>query len=90
MKHYEDLWVEAEKLSQDLKQEVGSSISAAIAHLEMLKNCPENMRSYHMGMLIFNTCAISQVLNVNTFPALQKVITDKKSETFDPDEPLDT
>ena len=54
MIHYEELWENAEKLTADLKQELSGSISGAIAHLEMVKNCPTNMYDYHVGMMIFN------------------------------------
>lgn len=85
MKHFEELWESAEKVTSDLKLELAASISGAMAHLEMLKGCPNNMYDYHMGMLIFNICSISRILNVNTYTALQKIITDKKSELLDPD-----
>ncbi|HVI41609.1 MAG TPA: hypothetical protein VM577_13230 [Anaerovoracaceae bacterium] len=84
MKHYEELWEDGERLTDKLEQDLPSSISGAIAHLEMLKNCPSNMYDYHTGMLILNICSISRILNVNTYSALLKMITDKKAEMLEP------
>lgn len=85
IKHFENLWEDAEKLTGSLEQDLASSISGAAAHLEMMKNCPTNMYDYHVGMLLFNICSISRILNVNTYTALQKMITDKKAEMLEPD-----
>lgn len=83
MKHFETLWEESEKISAELKEELSQAYSDVKTHLEMLKICPQNRYDYHMGMLIFNLSTISRLLNINTYIALDKIITDKKADLLE-------
>jgi hypothetical protein len=78
--HYEDLWEQAEALSGIDKEQAAALIQK---HLQLLLNDTETMREYHMGIVIFNLCAISKILNINAYTALHKTIIDKQSELLD-------
>jgi hypothetical protein len=78
--HFESLWEQAEQL-QDIELDI--SINDIEECLSAVQKCDVDMREYHMGLLIFNLCNISKKLNINTYVALQKTITDKKSEKLE-------
>lgn len=81
--HFETLWENAELLTAQETISAEEVIKQIEEQLRLLQSDSPIMHEYHMGEVIFNLCKVSRILNINTYLALQKTITDKKSEILE-------
>lgn len=80
MMHFEILWEQAEGLQKDNKIVVEECITRIQDHLKSLQTDDSLMHEYHIGLVIYNLCNISRILNINAYTSLQKAVTDAQSE----------
>jgi hypothetical protein len=76
MKHFEDLWNEAEGLVEP--KPLGKRIEEIKNLLDKVQNSPEDF-----GNILFQLSGLSRDLNVNVYSALELSINDVKIETYD-------
>jgi len=84
MKHFEELWNEAESL-----QKKAAPIKRMDALVSILENCKNNPPTSHedveefMSNLLFEMAGLSKDMNVNVAAALNKAITDAKIDQYE-------
>lgn len=87
MKHFEQLWNEAEKLS--LESHTHSSTDELAKELQEIAlawvTYTDEQRAAGTGTILYQLCALSARLRVNTFAALQEAIQDEKTKILDPE-----
>lgn len=84
VKHFEHLWEEAEKFSIQNKQTIPvivKEISNDINLFEISSNIEDSSQIF--GRVLYNLCALSQQLNVNTFTSLLKELNNQKIEVME-------
>lgn len=97
MKHFEDLWTEAEELFENDDQQLSEIITEIKYDLDdLLIVCSSNNPTTEaiippedlLGDIIFNLTKISKKLNINTYTALNNAITEEKIETLEENEEI--
>ena len=88
MKHFEDIWNEAEAVASKFPEqtqlaELTQQIKAEIDKLPTVTTLEEQAEI--IGAVLFSICDITRQLNMNSAAALQNSIDAKKSELLDPD-----
>jgi hypothetical protein len=80
--HFEDIWNEAEKLSDNKTDlEFISSLKEEIDTLEKLTDPMERAES--MGSVLFLLAALSKAYNINVAAALKNAITNRKIDIYE-------
>ena len=95
MKHFEDVWVEAERVAVELEKSGGSVYSSADAMLEYCKSLSEGVGDgdaeemvKDLGMMLFYTAHICQEFGLNSWTALNNAMNDFKVKLNDQGEDL--
>lgn len=84
MKHFEEMWNEAETL-----QKKGAPIDRMRLLAKMLEDCEKDPPKSHedveefMSSLLFEMAGLSKDMNVNVAAALNKAITDAKIDQYE-------
>jgi len=76
-RHFENIWVEAEKLSDG---DLGATISKIKQELDNIDS-PEDAESF--GLVLFLLANISRQLNINVAAALQQAINNYKVDNLE-------
>lgn len=70
MKHFEDLWEESENLSNT------KSVKESIAKIRKLLKTIDSQESF--GKVLYELSAISKLMNINVYTALQIIVDEEK------------
>lgn len=84
MKHFEELWEEAEKLSASSSFSINEIIIELVKDLKNL--VLSDNKNYLMGKIIFNLACISYKYNINVYTALVDSINDFRSSQLELEE----
>jgi hypothetical protein len=85
MKHFEQLWEEAEDLSHKLEKiNYKTSLQALRHNIDNIVDAKvlETNEAESMGEILFALAFLSKKLNINVFAALQHSIEEKKIENY--------
>lgn len=89
MKHFENLWEEAEEVISKANEE---KEIYAIDEIQSCVECFWDAETYNraeleqiMGKLLLHVCLLSKTHNINTYAVLKEAMNDMKVEILDPD-----
>lgn len=89
MKHFEDIWNEAEFITTKLPDKLITShireIKAKLGKLENVLDKPSEV-GLMIGSILFDVCYLTYKLNINSAAALKTVVEFHKINLLDPDE----
>lgn len=90
IKHFEQLWEEAEEIIWKAHQEeeidaVNEIQSRARTFWAFGDDNHQAMLEQAMGELLLHACLLSKKYNINTYAVLKEAMNDLKVETLDPD-----
>ena len=87
MKHFEEIYEDAEKLSENVDTVSSNYFQCLIEDLELLESLMNTSTSARQqeifGDILFSLCAISKKLNINAYEALQNAMNKIRAEIFD-------
>jgi len=85
MNHFEDLWNESELLSSksdDKRQAIDiiKSINQNLKNLAFIDDSTE--KHYLFGMILFEMCILSRIMNINSYTSLNLIINKIKNKNI--------
>lgn len=87
--HFEHIWNAAEDLGTKFPQEsiesIVKKIQETIDNIPQMANLPSRQAEI-VGEILFDLCAITNQLNINSAAALRWAIENRKAKLLDPDE----
>lgn len=88
MKHFEDIWVEAEQASKQHYNNTLNIIKKEIIEAldDLISFTDQNDKIEAMGSILLNLSYLSDKLNINVYAALKNELDNLKIKMFDPDE----
>ncbi|TRO55588.1 hypothetical protein E2P64_06820 [Candidatus Bathyarchaeota archaeon] len=93
MKHFEDVWVEAERISSELYNEEDDANNSAYVIEEnarqlqyQVEEAPNvEIMTELVGELLFRLTRVCKEFNINSWTALEKATNDAKIDLYDED-----
>lgn len=87
MKHYEDVWVEAEQL---IKQSYHDPLNIIVKQIkddldDLISLQDQNDKIEAMGSILLHLSYLSDNLNINVYAALKNQVDELKANLYDPD-----
>tara|TARA_Y100000310_G_C20388999_1_gene671861 strand:+ start:433 stop:726 length:294 start_codon:yes stop_codon:yes gene_type:complete len=94
MKHFEDVWNEAERISSETKS-VENAVGGVINHSNDLRKHYERAKSEdgdeddvkqmaaYVGALLFDLTRVCKEFNINSWTELEKAVNDAKIDLYD-------
>lgn len=80
-RHFENIWVEAEKYSDGDVASIVSKLKLELDHLN--EDSPEDQLTESFGLVLFLLTNLSKKFNVNVAAALQQAIDDYKIDSME-------
>lgn len=94
MAHFEDIWEEAEALSEQLSPDVDKIIVALHERVDNIKSgltLPARRQAVNIGEILFELCTVAKLVSrpedsCNVAAGLRLAIENRKAQLLDPDE----
>lgn len=89
MKHFEEVWVKSEKVSQEYMDRFNNNESTAISdimsRLHLLRELPDEEKKEQVGHILFLITYLSKIWNINVWTLLEETMNNYHVSVLDPD-----